>query len=108
MRAGRWKRSAARPTRLVSFTCNFLFLCSGYYSYEQGYTPEFKGVESFKGRIVHPQKWTEDIDYAGKRVVVIGSGATAVTLVPEMAKDRHACDDAAALADLCGRAPGVR
>ncbi len=72
--------------RAVSFTCNFLFLCSGYYDYEQGYTPEFKGIENFKGRIVHPQKWTEDIDYAGKRVVVIGSGATAVTLVPEMAK----------------------
>ena len=68
------------------FTCNFLFMCSGYYSYEAGYTPEFPGTERFKGRIVHPQKWTDDIDYAGKRVVVIGSGATAVTLVPEMAK----------------------
>jgi monooxygenase len=70
----------------VRFTCNFLFLCGGYYSYEQGYTPDFAGTERFQGRIVHPQKWTEDIDYAGKRVVVIGSGATAVTLVPEMAK----------------------
>jgi monooxygenase len=75
---------------VVSLTCNFLFLCSGYYKYEEGYTPEFKGVDSFKGQIVHPQKWTQDIDYANKRVVVIGSGATAVTLVPEMAKTaRH-------------------
>ena len=68
------------------FTCNFLFMCSGYYNYDKGYTPEFAGTEEFRGRIVHPQKWTEDIDYADKRVVVIGSGATAVTLVPEMAK----------------------
>ena len=66
--------------------CNFLFMCAGYYNYAEGYTPKFAGMERFKGRIVHPQKWTEDIDYAGKRVVVIGSGATAVTLVPEMAK----------------------
>jgi hypothetical protein len=72
--------------RDVRFTCNFLFMCSGYYKYEEGYTPEFPGREDFKGRIVHPQKWPEDLDYAGKRVVVIGSGATAVTLVPEMAK----------------------
>jgi cation diffusion facilitator CzcD-associated flavoprotein CzcO len=70
----------------VTFTCNFLFICGGYYKYAQGYTPDFPGVERFAGRIVHPQKWTEDIDYAGKRVVVVGSGATAVTLVPEMAK----------------------
>ena len=72
--------------QLLQLSCNFLYMCSGYYSYEQGYTPEFEGAENFKGRIVHPQKWTDDIDYAGKRVVVIGSGATAVTLVPEMAK----------------------
>jgi len=70
----------------VHFTCGFLFMCSGYYNYENGYLPEFPGTAAFKGRIIHPQKWTEDIDYAGKRVVVIGSGATAVTLVPEMAK----------------------
>ncbi|MGH3119386.1 MAG: flavin-containing monooxygenase, partial [Gaiellales bacterium] len=67
-------------------TCNFLFLCSGYYNYEAGYTPEFPGIERFAGRIVHPQKWTDDIAYQGKRVVVIGSGATAVTLVPALAK----------------------
>lgn len=70
----------------VRFTCNFMFMCSGYYDYDAGYTPDFPGSDRFQGRIVHPQKWTEDIDYAGKRVVVIGSGATAVTLVPEMAK----------------------
>src|SRR5690554_4133899 len=71
----------------VTFTCNFLYMCSGYYSYREGYTPEFKGVEDFKGTIVHPQKWPEDLDYRGKRVIVIGSGATAMTLVPSMAKD---------------------
>lgn len=70
----------------VQYTCSFLFMCSGYYKYEHGYTPHFPGIERFQGRVVHPQKWTEDIDYADKRVVVIGSGATAVTLVPEMAK----------------------
>jgi len=71
---------------IVRVRCNFLFMCSGYYDYANGYTPDFPGTEEFRGRIVHPQKWTPDIDYAGKRVVVIGSGATAVTLVPEMAK----------------------
>jgi cation diffusion facilitator CzcD-associated flavoprotein CzcO len=78
------ERGPAKET--VRFTCGFLFMCSGYYNYENGYLPEFPGTAAFKGRIVHPQKWTQDIDYAGKRVVVIGSGATAVTLVPEMAK----------------------
>ncbi len=84
----RWTVDATRgdAREPVRFTCGFLFMCSGYYSYEGGYTPDFPGVERFKGRIVHPQKWTPDIDYAGKRVVVIGSGATAVTLVPEMAR----------------------
>ena len=70
----------------VRFTCNFLLMCSGYYDYAQGYTPDFPGTERYRGRIVHPQKWTDDVDYAGKRVVVIGSGATAVTLVPSMAE----------------------
>jgi monooxygenase len=70
----------------VTFTCNFLFSCAGYYRYEEGYTPEFAGTANFAGQIIHPQKWPENLDYAGKRVVVIGSGATAVTLVPEMAK----------------------
>jgi monooxygenase len=73
----------------VRFTCNLLFMCGGYYSYEKGYTPEFAGRENFAGRILHPQFWPEDLDYSGKRVVVIGSGATAMTLVPAMA-DRGA------------------
>ncbi|MEX0605847.1 MAG: NAD(P)/FAD-dependent oxidoreductase [Marinobacter sp.] len=68
------------------FTCNFLLNCTGYYRYDAGYTPEFKRRETFRGAIIHPQHWPEDLDYAGKRVVVIGSGATAVTLVPAMAK----------------------
>ncbi len=69
----------------VTFTCGYLFMCSGYYSYKGGYTPEFAGVDHFNGEIVHPQAWPENLDYAGKRVVVIGSGATAMTLIPAMA-----------------------
>ena len=68
-----------------TITCSFLFMCSGYYSYKKGHTPEFTGRERFKGTIVHPQAWPTDLNYAGKRVVVIGSGATAVTIVPSMA-----------------------
>jgi cation diffusion facilitator CzcD-associated flavoprotein CzcO len=88
-RDGVWTVEAEHgPDNAVArFTCNFLVLCSGYYDYDEGYTPEFPGRDRFSGRIVHPQKWTPDVEYAGKRVVVIGSGATAVTLVPEMAKD---------------------
>ncbi len=71
---------------VVLFTSNFLYLCTGYYDYEGGYTPEWTGVQRFGGQIVHPQKWPEALDYEGKRVVVIGSGATAVTLVPAMAE----------------------
>ncbi|HQR06309.1 MAG TPA: NAD(P)/FAD-dependent oxidoreductase [Gemmatales bacterium] len=70
----------------IQITCRFLYCCTGYYDYDNGYLPDFLGKERFQGRTVHPQKWTTDIDYAGKRVLVIGSGATAVTLVPEMAK----------------------
>lgn len=86
--AARWTLEIQRgenkePTQL---TCSFLYFCSGYYEYAEGYTPELKGRERFQGRIVHPQKWTPDIDYANKRVVLIGSGATAMTLVPELAK----------------------
>jgi monooxygenase len=71
----------------VCFTCNLLLMCSGYYSYKDGYTPEFKGRDRFQGKIIHPQKWDKNLDYRGKKVVVIGSGATAITLVPEMSKD---------------------
>jgi monooxygenase len=70
----------------IRYTCNFLFVCTGYYSYVEGYTPVFPGSERFKGQVVHPQKWPADLAYANKRVIVIGSGATAVTLVPAMAK----------------------
>ncbi len=69
-----------------TFTCSFLSLCTGYYNYENGYTPTFKGSEDFKGQIIHPQKWTEDIDYSNKKIIVIGSGATAITLVPALAE----------------------
>ncbi|HKF21895.1 MAG TPA: NAD(P)/FAD-dependent oxidoreductase [Candidatus Angelobacter sp.] len=70
----------------VTFTCNFLFSCAGYYRYSAGYLPEFCNAGRFQGRMVHPQAWPQDLDYAGKRVVIIGSGATAVTLLPAMAK----------------------
>src|SRR5215471_9714941 len=87
----RWTVEAERTnaegaTETVTFTCTFLFFCAGFYKYEAGYTAEFAGTADFAGQIIHPQKWPENLDYAGKRVVVIGSGATAVTLVPEMAK----------------------
>lgn len=94
--AASWSTPEARWTveieqgpekRKLTLTCGFLWMCSGYYDYAAGYTPEFPGIERFKGRIVHPQKWTEDIDYRAKKVVVIGSGATAVTLVPAMAPE---------------------
>ncbi|WP_426052051.1 flavin-containing monooxygenase [Brevundimonas sp. SL161] len=68
------------------FQCRFLHCCSGYFSYSNGYRPEFAGEADFKGTIVHPQNWPQDLDYEGKRVVVIGSGATAVTLVPNLAR----------------------
>ena len=78
--------SPGGTSEAVTLTCNFLFSCAGYYRYSQGYTPKFPGLENFKGTVIHPQAWPEDLDYAGKRVVIIGSGATAVTLLPAMAK----------------------
>jgi monooxygenase len=84
----RWRVEAVdtRTGTTVELECQFLYMCAGYYDYASGYTPELPGAERFRGRIVHPQQWTPDVDYANKRVVVIGSGATAVTLVPELAK----------------------
>jgi cation diffusion facilitator CzcD-associated flavoprotein CzcO len=84
----RWTVEVERgPSREpVRLTCSFLFMCSGYYDYAAGYTPDFPGIERFAGQVVHPQKWSDEIAYAGKRVVVIGSGATAVTVVPSMAE----------------------
>ena len=71
---------------VLTITTRFLLNCSGYYNYEQGFSPTFEGSDEFAGTIVHPQHWPEDLEYSGKRVVVIGSGATAVTLMPSMAK----------------------
>ena len=87
----RWTVEAAKRDEegnetIVHFTARFLFSCAGYYRYDAGYTPDFIGRERFRGTIVHPQQWPADLDYAGKRIVVIGSGATAVTLVPSLAK----------------------
>ena len=82
-----------------TLTCGFVFGCTGYYRYDEGYTPELKGVETFQGPVIHPQHWPEDLDYAGKRVVVIGSGATAMTLVPAMA-------ESAAHVTMLQRSPG--
>jgi monooxygenase len=84
----RWTVEAERTDsgEKVRLTCGFLWTCSGYYRYDRGYTPDFEGADRFAGPVVHPQHWPEDLDYAGKRVVVIGSGATAVTLVPAMAE----------------------
>jgi monooxygenase len=84
----RWTVEAERSDtgETVLLSCGFLMMCSGYYRYDEGFTPDFQGAESFAGRIVHPQHWTEDIDYSDKRVVVIGSGATAVTLIPALAE----------------------
>ena len=70
-----------------SYTCDYLISCTGYYNYDRGYLPEFPGVANFKGQCIHPQHWPENLDYRGKRVVVIGSGATAVTVVPAMAAE---------------------
>ncbi len=85
----RWRVEAERTDtgETVELTCSFVYGATGYYRYDEGFTPEFEGTERFEGTIVHPQFWPEDLDYAGKRVVVIGSGATAVTLVPAMAGD---------------------
>lgn len=82
----RWTLSVDTPTGPVTMTCAFLFVCAGYYSYRSGHTPEFVGRDDFTGRIVHPQDWPDDLDVAGRSVAVIGSGATAVTLVPALAE----------------------
>jgi monooxygenase len=80
----RWAVEIDTPSGRITMSCTYLFSCSGYYDYDQGYSPAFPGLADFGGTVVHPQFWPEDLDYAGKQVVVIGSGATAVTLVPAM------------------------
>jgi monooxygenase len=84
----RWTVQAERTDTgdTVEFSCSFLYGCTGYYRYDQGYLPHFEGRDRFQGPVIHPQHWPEDLDYDGKRVIVIGSGATAVTLVPAMAE----------------------
>jgi len=89
VRRASWSSADSRwtvETDDAAFTCSFLWLASGYYDYAQGYRPEWPGEADFKGRIVHPQFWPDDLDYAGKRVAVIGSGATAVTMIPAIAE----------------------
>ncbi len=90
VRRASWSTEDARWTVETEgrpdITCDFLYVCGGYYRYDSGYLPEFEGVDRYQGRIVHPQFWPEDLDYDGKRIVVIGSGATAVTLVPALAE----------------------
>jgi cation diffusion facilitator CzcD-associated flavoprotein CzcO len=85
----RWELEVQRGDtgQTVAMTCDFLYMCSGYYDYENGFRPPLRGLERYRGALIHPQHWPEDFDYRGKRVVVIGSGATAVTLVPAMAQD---------------------
>jgi len=84
----RWIVEAERSdtNEPLQFSCNFLFMCSGYYDYANGYLPEFPNADAFAGKLIHPQHWPDNLDYEGKRVVVIGSGATAVTLAPAMAE----------------------
>jgi monooxygenase len=82
-----WTVRAEHGGETVELTCDFFYGCTGYYRYDEGFTPEFPGRERFQGEIVHPQHWPDDLDYRGKRVVVIGSGATAVTLIPAMAPE---------------------
>ena len=83
----RWTVTAATATGAVQLTCGFLYLCTGYYRYDRGHAPVLPGAERFTGALVHPQSWPADLEWAGKRVVVVGSGATAVTLVPALARD---------------------
>jgi monooxygenase len=83
----RWLLDVRIGSESQRFTCTFLSMCTGYYDYDEGYLPRWPGTERFTGTLVHPQKWPPDLDYAGKRILVIGSGATAVTLVPAMARE---------------------
>jgi len=82
----RWILTVEHNGAILQYSCGFLFTCGGYYNYENGYTPDFPAIDSYQGVVVHPQHWPEDLDYKDKRVLVIGSGATAVTLVPSLAK----------------------
>lgn len=80
-----WTMTIEHQGEMLELTCAFLFMCSGYYNYRNGFSPEFPGRARFRGKIVHPQQWPQDLDYTDKRIVVIGSGATAITLIPNLA-----------------------
>ncbi|MGA7465778.1 flavin-containing monooxygenase, partial [Mycobacterium sp.] len=80
----RWTLTVDNDGQQQELTCSFLFACSGYYNYDEGYLPTFEGYDDFEGTTIHPQHWPEDLDYTGKKVVVIGSGATAITLIPAL------------------------
>ncbi|GAC1402406.1 MAG: NAD(P)/FAD-dependent oxidoreductase [Mycobacterium sp.] len=95
----RWTVLAQRDGVEVSYRCRFLFFATGYYSYDDPYTPEFAGLEDFHGAVVHPQQWPEDLDYSGKRLIVIGSGATAISMIPALTKK-------AAQVTMLQRSPG--
>jgi cation diffusion facilitator CzcD-associated flavoprotein CzcO len=101
MKESHWTVEAERSDtgEIALLTCGFLYVCSGYYRYDEGYSPELPGSERFEGQIVHPQLWPEDLNYEGKRIVVIGSGATAVTLVPALSEQ-------AAQVTMLQRSPG--
>ncbi len=79
-----WTVEAQTAQGIITLTCRFLYMCTGYYDYDDGYTPAWDDIERFEGQIIHPQKWPQTLDYADKQVIVVGSGATAVTLVPAM------------------------
>jgi monooxygenase len=83
----RWTLRLETAEGARTMSCDYLYSCAGYYDYDEAHSPEFPGIDSFAGQVVHPQFWPEDLEYAGKRVVIIGSGATAVTLVPAMADE---------------------
>lgn len=111
----RWRLSVEGPEGSEAWTGRFLLMCSGYYSYEHGYTPEIPGLSDFGGQVVHPQQWPEDLDWSAKRVVVIGSGATAVTIVPKLAESaakvtmlQRSPTYMAARSDVDGIANGLR
>ena len=77
---------SSKKTELQVFNCKFFFSCGGYYNHDKGHTPKFEGVEQYQGKLIHPQQWPQDLDFSNKRIVVIGSGATAITLIPSLAK----------------------
>ena len=95
-----WTVHADEDGTAKTYRGRFVFFGSGYYNYDEGYTPDFPGLENFAGTVVHPQFWPEDLDYTGKKIVVIGSGATAISLIPALAQHGRQGDHAATLAHL--------